>query len=188
MTSKKAGIGIEYTTRSKGDPVKNGRVNHLGKWPILKTIDREVKTMTQITRGGNATVTVLCIDPEIESLLLYKSQRVDIEQRIDKLDYEFGYNDAFVDAVVGNKDWYLFSLKDAPEIYDVFYTASADNYNKVVQELLGKGVKHSKVKARELLGTFLTIRQETGRYYDNNLTRTNTHTPFLDVTRQSNLC
>ena len=188
MTSKKAGIGIEYTTRSKGDPVKNGRVNHLGKWPILKTIDREVKTMTQITRGGNATVTVLCIDPEIESLLLYKSQRVDIEQRIDKLDYEFGYNDAFVDAVVGNKDWYLFSLKDAPEIYDVFYTASADNYNKVVQELLGKGVKHSKVKARELLGTFLTIRQETGRYYDNNLTRTNTHTPFLDVIRQSNLC
>lgn len=31
MTSKKAGIGIEYTTRSKGDAVKRGRVRHLGK-------------------------------------------------------------------------------------------------------------------------------------------------------------
>lgn len=187
MTSKKAGIGIEYTTRSKGDPVKSGRVSHLGKWAILKTIDREVKTMTQITRGGNATVTVLCIDPEIESLLLYKSQRIDIEQRIDKLDYEFGYNDAFVDAVVGNKDWYLFSLIDAPDVYDAFYTASAEEYHSLVKEKLDSGVRHTKLKARDLLSTFLTIRQETGRYYDHNLTRTNTHTPFLDVIRQSNL-
>ena len=188
MTSKKAGIGIEYTTRSKDDPVKGGRVRHLGKWPILKTIDREVKTMTQITRGGNATVTVLCIDPEIESLLLYKSQRIDIEQRIDKLDYEFGYNDAFVQAVVENKDWYLFSLQDAPDVYEAFYTAKATEYNALVGDKVKNGVRHTKLKARDLLSTFLTIRQETGRYYDNNLTRTNTHTPFLDVIRQSNLC
>lgn len=188
MTSKKAGIGIEYTTRSKGDSVKGGRVKHLGKWAILKTLDREVKTMTQITRGGNATATVLCIDPEIESILLWKSQRIDIEQRIDKLDYEFGYNDAFVKAVVEDKEWCLFGLKDAPEIYDVFYTASADGYNAVVEKMLQQGVKHKKVKARELLASFLTIRQETGRFYDHNLTRTNTHTPFLDTIRQSNLC
>lgn len=188
MTSKKAGIGIEYTTRSKGDAVKGGRVKHLGKWAILKTLDREVKTMTQITRGGNATATVLCIDPEIESILLWKSQRIDIEQRIDKLDYEFGYNDAFVKAVVEDKEWCLFGLKDAPEIYDVFYTAGADDYNAVVEKMLQQGVKHKKVKARELLASFLTIRQETGRFYDHNLTRTNTHTPFIDVIRQSNLC
>src|SRR5690606_26964606 len=29
---------------------------------------------------------------------------------------------------------------------------------------------------------------ETGRWYDINLTRTNTHTPFIDTIRQSNLC
>lgn len=188
MTSKKAGIGIEYTTRSKGDAVKGGRVSHLGKWPIFKTIDREVKTMTQITRGGNATVTVLCIDPEIESMLLWKSQRIDIEQRIDKLDYEFGYNEAFVKSVVEDKDWCLFGLADAPQIYEEFYTASADDYLTLVEDLIGSGVKHKKVKARELLATFLTIRQETGRFYSHNLTRSNKHTPFIDVIRQSNLC
>lgn len=188
MTAKKAGIGVEYTTRSKGDSVKQGRVEHLGKHPILKTLDREVKTMTQVTRGGNATATILCIDPEIENLILVKSQRIDIEQRIDKLDYEFGYNDAFLQAVIKDEPWYLFSLVDAPKLYDLFYTAFATEYNQEVNLLLSNGVKHKKIQARELLGLFLTVRQETGRYYDNNLTRTNQHTPFIDVIRQSNLC
>lgn len=188
MTAKKAGIGFEYTTRSKGDSVKGGRVEHLGKWPLLKTLDREVKCLTQITRGGNATVTMLCIDPEIENALLWKSQRVDIEQRIDKLDYEFGYNDAFLQAVIKNESWYLFSLADAPVLYELFYTAHAEEYNLEVTGLLTSGVKHKKVQARDILTSFLTVRQETGRYYDNNLTRTNQHTPFIDVIRQSNLC
>jgi ribonucleoside-diphosphate reductase alpha chain len=187
MTAKKAGIGIEYTTRSKGDNVKGGRVKHLGKHPIYKCLDREVKVLTQITRGGNATVTALAIDPEIEDIILWRSQRKDIETRIDKLDNEFGYNDAFVDAVVGNKDWHLFSYGDAPDVYKAFYKANVEDYNKVVDEHIKRGVKHKTVKARDLLKTFLTVRQETGRFYDNNLTRTNTHTPFIDTIKQSNL-
>ena len=187
MTAKKAGIGIEYTTRSKGDAVKNGRVKHLGKWTIYKTLDREVKTLTQITRGGNATVTALCIDPEINDILSWRSQRVDIEQRIDKLDYSFGYNDAFFEAVVKDGDWYLFSLADAPDLYDIFYTASSEQYNTYVDYLVESGVKHTKIKARDLIKKFLSMRQETGRWYDINLTRVNTHTPFIDTIRQSNL-
>lgn len=188
MTGKKAGIGIELTTRSKGDSVKGGRVKHLGKWPLYKHIDRSVKSITQITRGGNATTTALCIDPEIENIILWKSQRIDIEQRIDKLDYSFGYNDAFLEAVIGDSDWYLFSIADAPKVYDAFYTYSAQKYNKVVDEHLSRGVPHKKIKARELVKSYLTIRQETGRFYDINLTRVNTHTPFIDTIRQSNLC
>lgn len=188
MTAKKAGIGIEFTTRSKGDSVKGGRVKHLGKWPIFKMVDRTVKCLTQITRGGNATATILAIDPEIESILFWKSQRVDIEQRIDKLDYEFGYNDAFIEAVRNKDDWYLFSIADAPEVYRAFYTASAEEYKSLVKATVAAGVKHKKVKALELLVKYLTVRQETGRFYDNNLTRTNTHTPFLDTIVQSNLC
>ena len=37
MTAKKAGIGIEFTTRSKGSDVKGGRIKHLGKHPIIVT-------------------------------------------------------------------------------------------------------------------------------------------------------
>lgn len=186
MTAKKAGIGIEYTTRSKGDDVKNGRVKHLGKHPIYKMLDKSVKCMTQVTRGGNATVTSLVIDPEIENIISWKSQRVDIETRLDKLDFSLGYNSAFVDAVITGKDWYLFSIADAPEVYESFYVDSAEDYMKVVNRNLNK--PHKVVNARDILKSYLTIRQESGRFYDINLTRANNHTPFKDVIRLSNLC
>lgn len=188
MTAKKAGIGIEYTLRTKGDSVKGGRVDHLGLHPIYKALNAEVKALTQITRGGNATVTIQCINPEVMDVFNWKSQLTDFETRIDKLDYSFAFNDAFLDAVVKDTDWYLFSLTDAPKLYDMFYTADVETYNVAASKLVKSGVKHKVVKAREMLKAFLTIRQETGRFYAINVSRANTHTPFTDVIRQSNLC
>lgn len=188
MTAKKAGIGIEFTTRSKGSDVKNGRIKHLGKHPIYKHTDSGVKQFTQETRGGSATVGSTCIDPEVYNIALWKSQRIDIEQRLDRLDYSFIFNDAFLDAVVKRKDWYLFDFNDAPHIHKMFYTASVDEYNQIVEEHIEQGVKCEKVQALDLLKHVLMIRQETGRMYCFNVSRANTHTPFLDVIKLSNLC
>ena len=188
MTAKKAGIGIEFDTRSKGAPVKGGAVKHLGKHPIYSTLDKAVKMFTQISRGGSATVTFKCIDPEVESIVLWKTQRVDIETRLDKMDYSFAYNDAFLQAVINNEDWYLFDLIEAPEIHNLFYTAKAEEYNSAVAYALGSGKKAKKLKARDLLKGVLIARNETGRMYSINVTRVNEHTPFLDVVRLSNLC
>ena len=185
MTSKKAGIGIEMTTRSKGSAVKGGRVEHLGKNPIYKMIDKSVKCLTQVSRGGNATMTIQCIDPEIEDVLLWKSQRTDIENRIDKLDYSFAYNNAFIEAVVKDLDWYLFDLKEAKEVYDWFYTPNAA-YTEL--QWFASQYKHKTIKARDLLKVFLTVRQETGRFYSINVSRANEHTPFNSLILQSNLC
>lgn len=188
MTAKKAGIGIEFDTRSKGAPVKGGAVKHLGKHPIYSTLDKAVKMFTQISRGGSATVTFKCIDPEVESIVLWKTQRVDIETRLDKMDYSFAYNDAFLQAVINNEDWYLFDLIEAPEIHEAFYVLKADEYNAVVKDCIEKGKKFKKLKARDLLKSVLIARNETGRMYSINVTRVNEHTPFLDVVRLSNLC
>lgn len=188
MTAKKAGIGIEFTTRSIGDGVKGGKIKHLGKHPIYAHIDTGVKEFTQDIRGGSATVGFVVIDPEVYNIALWKSQRIDIDQRLDKLDYSFIFNDAFVDAVVKRNDWYLFSVADAPKVYELFYTSSVDDYNDVVNEHVDRGVKHTKVKALDLLKHLLIIRQETGRLYCFNVSRANTHTPFKDVIRLSNLC
>ncbi len=188
MTAKKAGIGVEFTTRSINDSVKNGKIKHLGKHPIYAHIDTGVKEFTQETRGGSATVGFVVIDPEVYNIALWKSQRIDIDQRLDKLDYSFIFNDAFVDAVVKRKDWYLFSISDAPKVHELFYTASVTDYHTVVEEYIRNGVKHTKVKALDLLKHLLIIRQETGRLYCFNVSRANTHTPFKDVIRLSNLC
>ena len=188
MTAKKAGIGIEYTTRSKGSSVKGGATKHLGKHSIYKSLDGAVKMFTQVTRGGSATVSFNVIDPEVEDIALWKSQRVDIEQRLDKLDYSFCFNDAFLDAVVKKQDWYLFDYQDAPKVWDMFYKGSIDEYNEVVTDHINRGVPHKKVKALDLIKHLLIIRQETGRMYCFNVSRANTHTPFIDVIKLSNLC
>lgn len=183
-TAKKSGIGIEMDTRSKGDVVKGGRVSHLGKHSLYSGIDTSVKLMTQVTRGGSATVTYKVIDPEIMEMLLWKTQRVDLETRIDKLDYSLAYNEAFIEAVVNNEDWYLFSLYEVPEAHELFYKPSTKLSD---YRLLSENNNHTKVKARELLKTFLTARNETGRIYCFNVSRANSHTPFNDTIKLSNL-
>ena len=188
MTAKKAGIGIEFTTRSKGSDVKEGRIKHLGKHPIYKHTDSGVKQFTQETRGGSATVGFTCIDPEVYNIALWKSQRIDIEQRLDRLDYSFIFNDAFLDAVVNRKEWYLFDYNDAKHLYKAFYVSDVETYTKTVSQLIADGVKHTKVQALDLIKHILMIRQETGRMYFFNVSRANTHTPFNGVIRLSNLC
>lgn len=139
------------------------------------------------TRGGSATSNVLAIDPEIESIITWKSQRSAIDIRIDQIDYTMSYNDAFVDAVVKNEDWHLFSLYYAPEVHSAFY-GTTEEFNTAVQKAVANGVPHKKIKARDLLKLFLTVRIETGRMYSFNATRVNTHTPYNETIHQSNLC
>lgn len=185
LTAKKAGIGIRYNTRSKGASVKKGAVEHLGKQPIYNSLSSAVKMFTQISRGGSATVAFDVIDPEVESIALWKSQRSDIENRIDKIDYSFAFNDAFLEAVVARKPWLLFDYATAPEVYESFYKDSVERYNEVVEG--SKHKAHSEVDALELLKHLLVIRQETGRLYCLNVSRANEHTPFFDTIKLSNL-
>lgn len=187
MTAKKAGIGIELDTRSKGAPVKNGRVEHLGKHSLYKRIDSAVKALTQQTRGGSATVSYKCIDPEIQKLLQWKTQKVDIEERIDKLDYSFCINDAFMEAVIAKREWKLYDLLEAPKMHELFF--SKEKVTLAEWEAEGSKYKSAgSVDALSLLKQFLTARQETGRVYCFNASRANSHTPFEDPIRLSNLC
>lgn len=188
MTAKKAGIGIEFTTRSIGAPVKGGQVEHLGKHPIYATVDKAVKMFTQVSRGGSATVTFNCTDPEIAKLLLLKTQKIDEKQRIDKLDYSFAYCDAFVEAIVKNKDWFLFDYLLHRDAHDLIYNPNATYEDFYAMSKKYNLAEKNIVSARTLLKSYLTSRQETGRIYCINLSRANSHTPFTDTIRLSNLC
>lgn len=188
MTAKKAGIGIKVNTRTKGAGVKGGRVKHLGKHPIYRSIYSGISTFTQLTRGGSGTVSVDIIDPEVYNACIWKSQRSDFRVRLDWLDFSVCFNDYFMQCVVEDKDWYYFSLDKAPDVYEAFPTASKEEYAKVVEKAVSEGRHHSKTKARKLIADILELRMETGRIYFTNLTRMNEHTPFLDVIRLSNLC
>ena len=62
-----------------------------------------------------------------------------------------------------------------------------EEYNQIVEEHIEQGVKCEKAQALDLLKHVLMIRQETGRMYCFNVSRANTHTPFVDVIKLSNL-
>lgn len=185
MTAKKAGIGITLNTRSTGDAVKGGAVKHLGKQPLYKSIESSVKKYTQLTRGGSATMTFKCIDPDVMQLLLLKTQRIDLARRVDKIDYNLAYNDDFAKAVLNDDYWYLFSLSAAPEVHAALHKR---NYMDVVKKAIADGVPYTKVRAMEIIESFCKARTETSRVYCINLTRANSHTPFIDPISQSNLC
>lgn len=187
MTAKKAGIGIFLDTRSKHDPVKGGQVKHLGKAPLFAAVEKAVKKYTQITRGGSATSTIKALDPDIMPMLLWKTQRIDVQQRIDKIDYSLAYNDAFVEAILNKEDWYLFSKVHAPFVHEGFHLGT-EEYNALVRKALMLKLPHKKVKAIDVLIEFIKSRWETGRIYCINLTTANRHTPFNDIIYQSNLC
>jgi len=189
MTALSSGIGAELCTRSPKDPVKRQPKRHQGKMHYYRYLDRAVKANKQNTRGGSATVTFSALDPEIETLLRLKSQRVTPDTRIDSMDYSLGLNNLFLRKVAKDEPWMLVSSYFAPRLYELQYSPDIAElemeYDKVLND---KSVKKTIIQAREVMNLFFTQRGDVGRIYQTNLTNVNSHTPFKDPVRISNLC
>lgn len=188
MTCKQAGIGYYLESRSIGDGVRNGTVEHMGKIGYYRGIDAGVKENRQSTRGGSATVSYTILDPEINSLLVLKNPTTVPSKRINTLDYSVGINKSFVQRAAKNLPWYLFSYADAPELYEAIYKASLEEFEALLSDLLNRGVKHEEVSARALSIELLTQRAEAGRVYIYWCDALNNHTPFKETIYSSNLC
>ena len=189
MTANRAGIGIEMGIRSEDDPVRGGAFHHLGKLPYYKLIDKTVKANTQQSRGGSATVQFCIFDPEIESLLRLKSQRVSDERRIDKLDYSMAVNDFFIQRFIDDKQISLFSIYDAPDLYELFFSKDINEFIRIY-DLYEKDVTipRKTIGAREVFSVFFKERIDTGRMYAFRADIINARSTFKDMIYSSNLC
>lgn len=188
MTAKSSGIGYELRTRSPKDPVKNGKIEHGGKYSYYAYLDRAVKANRQAVRGGSATVTYNALDPEIEGLLSMKSQRTDPSYRLDLLDFSFAVNGLFLKKVATNDKWMLVSPLFAPKLWDLSYSGNPELFEKEYENVLAT-CKHIKlVNARDIFEEWVKVRNDTGRVYITFLDNVNSHTPFKDPIRLSNLC
>lgn len=189
MTALSSGIGAEICTRSPKDPVKQGTIEHQGKMHYYRYLDRAVKANKQSTRGGSATVTYSVFDPEIDTLLRLKSQRVTQDTRIDSMDYSLAINNLFLKKVAKDEKWMLVSSYYAPKLYELQYNPDVVELEKeYVRVLNDSSVKKFLVPARDIINVFFTQRGDTGRIYKTNLTNINKHTPFKEYIRLSNLC
>lgn len=190
MTAQRAGIGIELTTRAPKDPVKGGRVSHGGKFGYYKHVDSAVKANTQVTRGGSATVTFTCLDPEFDRLIRLKSPRTHDSQRLAFMDYSVAVNKSFLKRAATRDKWMMVSPYWAPKLYDLFYSGDIDGFEAEYERVLNDTTIERKtiVNAMDLLVDIVKYRVETGRIYLTFIDNLNSHTPFKEPIRLSNLC
>ena len=187
MTCASAGLGGELVTRSAGDSVRNGKIKHYGKLPYYRYLEAAVKSTKQTTRGGGATVQFSFLDPEYDTLIRLKHPTSVSDKQIRGLDYAVGGSRFFAEKANRGEEWMLLSLKDAPEVYAAMYNDD-DTFQKVYEEYESSDKPRTYVNAFNMLYQFLVMRQDVGRVYHTWLDEMNTHTPFKDAIRTSNLC
>ena len=188
MTCASAGIGANVITRSKGDPVRNGTIEHQGKRGYYTMIQSAVKANLQNSRGGSATVHCTVLDPEIEDILSLKSVTTPTNLRIAGVDYSIGFNSYFIEKVQNNEQWMLVSLVNANELYSALYSNDIEKFKEEYSKYLNSDKPKTLIDARSLANEILKQSIETGRIYLHMIDAMNTHTPFKEPIYLSNLC
>ncbi len=186
MTANRAGIGTEFDIRSWNDIVANGKCQHVGKIPHYKGLQANIETVKQGVRGGAATVSFNVLDPEIDDLLRSKHPTTDASKRFPKMDFSLVHNIDFLNRAIDDGDWVLVSLVEAPDLHNAFYY-DRKKFPALMDHAIKAGIGKT-VKARDIFKMYLRQWQETGRIYSTNVDHMNSHTPFYDTIRISNLC
>ncbi|ASD50517.1 ribonucleotide reductase of class Ia (aerobic), alpha subunit [Acidovorax phage ACP17] len=187
MTALSAGIGSSTVTRSIGDPIRGGMIVHQGKVPYYRANVGQIGANLQNGRGGAQTEHYTCFDPEVETLQRLKNPMTPASKQVRGLDYSFGSNKVFARAVAQNKEYALFSYLDEPELHEAMYQPG-DTFEKLYAEYCASGRPKKWLNARSVLISAIDEAFETGRHYLHMFDEMNTHTPFKDPIRSSNLC
>lgn len=189
LTTSGAGVGAHMKTRSINDPVRGGLVKHAGKVPYYRAFASIMKSSTQGSRSGAATMYFPIFDPEIEVLVGLKNPLSVLANRVRDSDYGVSLNKPFLKRALTGKPFWLFSYKDNPELYEKFYHWDSETFDKELEQFAKDNPnKVTQVDAKQLLSTALTHRIETGRLYPHFADISNFHTPYKETIYSSNLC
>lgn len=187
FTCMGSGIGLNVSKlRSINDPVKNGRIKHLGIVPIIKLVESSVKAFSQISRGGSATIFYNIWNKEIEDVVVLKNNKGLAENRARNCDYAIKMSKIFYQRYIEDGEISLFSNYYTPGLDGLFGLDGFDeSYIKYEKDT---NIPRTTVKARELLDKVFKERSDTSRIYILNIDHANSHSPFLRKINQSNLC
>jgi len=188
MTCMSAGIGSHIKTRSLGDPVRSGLIQHQGKIPYYRALVGAINANLQNGRGGAATQHYTAFDPEVQVIQKLKNPMTPTSKQVRGIDYSFGSNKFFARKAATNEDIALFSYQDQPDLYEAMYSKDSSLFEKLYNEYLNSPTKKTFVNAREIVQGALTEAFETGRHYLHQTDQLNKHTPFRDVIYSGNLC
>lgn len=189
MTCMSAGIGSHINTRSIGEPVRKGVIEHQGRLPYYRSLVGAVHANLQNGRGGAATTHYTAFDPEVEIISQLKNPMSTEDKKIRGMDYSQGVNKFFAKKAAKKEKVFTFNSWNAPDLYEVFYSDDLEKFSEIynLYEQDNSFKKHY-VDAREILLIGLNEAFETGRHYIHWVDEINRHTPFKEPIYSSNLC
>lgn len=189
MTAASAGIGSHIITRSKGDPVRGGLIEHQGKLPYFASLGKAVHANMQAGRGGACTTYYSGFDPEAEVIAHLRNPRSTEDRKNRDLHYALVTNRLFAEKVAKNEKAFSFNIVTAPRLTELFFSGDAEAFRKEYERLgHDPDFKKDYFSPRDLILTSLNEALETGVAYLANIDEMNRHTPFKEPIHSSNLC
>lgn len=186
MTVASAGIGTHIKTRSLGDPVRGGVIQHQGKIPYYRAMVGAVGANLQNGRGGASTVHYSAFDPEVEVLQKLRHPMTPANKKVAGCHYSFGSNKLFARRVARNEEFAPFSYYGNEEMFEAQYAKDQTKFERMYAEY--EKTASVKLNARDIALNALTQSYETGVHYLHLFDAMNMHTPFKDTIYSSNLC
>jgi len=186
MTCASAGIGTHLKTRSIGDGIRGGLIQHQGKLPYIRAMVGAIGANLQNGRGGASTMFYSAYDPEVEVIQKLRHPMTPATKKIDGCHYSFGSNKTFARKVARNEDYAPFSYQGNEELYEAQYEGNQNLFEQLYTEY--EKTAPFKMNAREVAIGTLTQSYETGVQYLFMMDAANKHTPFKDKIYSSNLC
>lgn len=189
MTASSAGIGSHLVTRSKGDPVRGGLIEHMGKLPYYAALGKAVHANMQAGRGGACTTYYSGFDPEAEVIAHLRNPRSTEDRKNRDLHYALVTNRLFAEKAAKNERAFAFNVFTAPRLTELFFSDDAEGFRREYERLEADPAFHKEwFQPRELLLTSLNEALETGVAYLASIDEMNRHTPFKEPIHSSNLC
>jgi len=188
-TAASAGVGVDISAvASLGDIVKNGKINHAGKVPLLKKLEADINAAVQNGRRGSGLGLLNFYDPEVMTILGIASPRTEVNKRIVNLSYTVKCNSVIYERAQAGQTISLFSVRVATELDELFNSTRVDEFKAKYEEYEAMYPDAPKVEARALLEAILESRTEISKHYILNIDTVNQNTPFKEPIRQSQIC
>lgn len=189
FTANSAGIGGTLQIRSIGEPVRGGKIEHLGKVPYYRSLVGTVKAGIQAGRGGAVTQYVPMFDPEIEKILMLQNPRTPVDKQNRDMHFAWQDNYFFARKVFNDEQIFHFNAWSAPDLFRAFFKGDGSEFEELYAKYeADPNFKKTYSSARHLLRTGYEQRNEVGTLYRINMQEVNRHTPHKEPINSSNLC
>jgi ribonucleoside-diphosphate reductase alpha chain len=189
MTGMSAGIGGFINTRSVGDEVRQGLIEHQGKLPYYQSLAKAVKANLQAGRGGACTTYYSCFDPQAVAIAQVQNPRATEDVRNRDIHFAMLTNRLFAKKVAKDEDVFMFTVYSAPDLMKLFFSGDQDGFEALYNKYENDPTFEKKYTSAKSLAILLTQQShEVSTNYFAFIDEINRHTAFKEAIHSSNLC